>query len=115
MFFKLYFKAQSTIENNYANHPKKKTTTNLLFDKIICAIVFGSISSLLVLLFSGVEGLVSFLEGITPPDRLIYYFSLLTLLHCVVWAISKYSLSYPILVEHLNTDYIHFHTKLVLT
>lgn len=72
---------------------KRKTTSPLLFDEIICAIVFGSIPCLLVLQFSGVEGLVSFFEGITPPDHLIYYFSLLTLLHSIVWAISKYSLS----------------------
>lgn len=57
------------------------------------AIVFGSIPCLLVLQFSGVEGLVSFFEGITPPDHLIYYFLLLTILHSIVWAISKYSLS----------------------
>lgn len=55
--------------------------------------MFGSIPCLLVLQFSGVEGLVSFFEGITPPDYLIYYFLLLTILHSVVWAISKYSLS----------------------
>jgi hypothetical protein len=72
---------------------KRKTTSHLLFDEIICAIVFGSIPCLLVLQFSGVEGLVSFFEGITPPDYLIYYFLLLTILHSVVWAISKYSLS----------------------
>ena len=46
---------------------KRKTTSHLLFDEIICAIVFGSIPCLLVLQFSGVEGLVSFFEGITPP------------------------------------------------
>lgn len=72
---------------------KRKSTSPLLFDEIICAIVFGSIPCLLVLQFSGVEGLVSFFEGITPPDYLIYYFLLLTILHSVVWAISKYSLS----------------------
>ena len=47
----------------------------------------------LVLLFSGLEDLASIFEGGTPQEHLIYYFSLLTLLQSVVWAISKYSLS----------------------
>ena len=67
---------------------KRKTTSHLLFVQL-CLAQYPAF----ILLFSGVEDLASIFEGVTPQDHLIYYFSLLTLLHSVVWAISKYSLS----------------------
>ena len=63
-----------------------------IFREIICSIILGSISCLLILLTNDLETLINFIKSITPPDIITYYFFFLSISHCLIWAIRHYFL-----------------------
>ena len=39
---------------------------------------------------SGIDGLISFLKSMTPPDYLVYFFAGLAITHFIIWRFNKF-------------------------
>ncbi|MBW8190519.1 hypothetical protein K0504_05670 [Neiella marina] len=57
---------------------------DLIFKEVLCAIILGSIPCFLIVQASGVDGLITFLEGIQPPDVIVWFFGALFVIHILL-------------------------------